>query len=57
MAFGVCPLFLPLAITAIGGPESYCSLAIIACGAFEFIVTKYYYRLGKMVKKESSLLI
>ena len=40
VAFGVFPLFLPLAITAFGGPESYCSLAIIAFGAFEFIVSK-----------------
>ena len=37
------PLFLPLAITAFGGPEGYCSLAIIAFGAFEFRVPKYYY--------------
>ena len=41
LAFGVCPLFLPLAITAFGGPEGYFSLAIIAFGAFEFIVPKY----------------
>ena len=33
------------------------SLAIIAFGAFEFIVPKYYYRLGKMESKESRLLI
>ena len=46
LAFGVFPLFLPLAITAFGGPEGY--FAIIAFGAFEFIVPKYYYRLGKM---------
>ena len=36
------PLFLPLAITAFGGPEGYFSLAIIAFGAFQFIVPKYY---------------
>ena len=35
---------------------SYSSLAIIAFGAFAFIVSKYYYRLGKMEFKESSLL-
>ena len=51
------PLFLPLAITAFGGPEGYSSLAIIAFGAFQFIVPKYYCRLGKMEFKESSLLI
>ena len=49
--------FLLLAITAFGGPEGYFSLAIIALGAFQFIVPKYYYRLGKMEFKESSLLI
>ena len=51
MAFGVCPLFLPLAITAFGGPGGYFSLAIIAFGAFESIVPKYDYRLGKMDKR------
>ena len=30
--------------TAFGGPEGYFSLAIIAFGAFQFIVPKYYYR-------------
>ena len=44
IAFGIFPLFLPLAITAFGGPEGYFSLAIIAFGAFQFIVTNYYYR-------------
>ena len=39
--FGVYPAFLPLAITACGGPEGYFSLAIIAFGAFQFIVPKY----------------
>ena len=34
MAFGVFPLFLPLAITGFGGPEGYFGLAIIAFGAF-----------------------
>ena len=42
------PSFLPLAITAFGAPEGYFSIAIIGFGAFEFIVRKYYYRLGKM---------
>ena len=56
------PLFLPLEIAAFGDPEGYSSLAIIAFGAFQFIVPKfivpkYYYRLGKMEFKESSLLI
>ena len=32
--------WVPLAITAFGGPESYFSLVIIACGAFGFIVPK-----------------
>ena len=50
-------LSLPLAITAFGGPEGDFNLAIIAFGAFQFIVPKYYYRLGKMEFRESSLLI
>ena len=50
MAFGVFPLFLPLAITAFGDPEGYFSLAITAFG-------KYCYRLEKMELKESSLLV
>ena len=53
----ISPVFLPLAITAFGGPEGYFSLAIIAFGAFEFIVPKYYDRLGKMESEESGLLI
>ena len=57
MVFGFFPLFLPLAITAFGAPEGYFSLAIIAFGAFGFIVPKCYDRLGKMEFKESSLLI
>ena len=36
-AFGVFPLFLPLAIAASGGSEGYFSLAIIAFGASENI--------------------
>ena len=47
-AFGVFPFFLPLATPASGGPEGYFSLAIIALGAFGFIVPKYDYRLGNM---------
>ena len=39
-------------MTAFGGPD-----AIIAFGAFELIVPKYYYRLGKREMKESRLLI
>ena len=57
IAFGVFPLFLPVAIPAFGGPEGYFSLAIIASGAFQFIVPNYYCRLGKMEFEESSLLI
>ena len=57
LAFGVFPLFLPLAITAFGGPEGYFSLAIIAFGAFQFVVSKYDYRLGTMEFKQSSLLM
>ena len=57
MAFGVSPLFRPLAITAFGGPEGYFSLAIIAFGAFGFIVPKYYYRLGEMEKRGLDSLI
>ena len=48
LLLGVFPLFLPLAITAPGDPESYFSLAIIAFGAFQFIASKYYDRLGKV---------
>ena len=51
------PSFLSLAITAFGGPGGNSSLAIIAFGAFQFLVPKYYCRLGKMEFKESSLLI
>ena len=56
--FGGFPHFLPLAITAFGGPEGYSCLAIKAFGAFGFIVPKCYYRLGKMegTKKEPRLL-
>ena len=46
-AFGVFPFFLPVAITAFGGPEGYFSLAIIAFGAFGFIVPIHYYRLNR----------
>ena len=35
IAFGVFPLFLPLAITGFGGPEGHFGLAIIAFGAFQ----------------------
>ena len=52
----VFSLSLPLAITASGGLEgNIFSLAIIAFGAFQFIVPEYYCRLGKMEFKESSL--
>ena len=57
IAFGIVPLFLPLAITAFGDPEGYFSLAIIGLRAFEFIVPKYYYRLGKMEKRSLDSLI
>ena len=57
MAFRVCPLFLPLAITAFRGPEGYFSLAIMAFGAFGVIVPKYYDRLGKMDKRSLDSLI
>ena len=40
-----------------GAPGGVFSLAIIAFGAFEFIVPKYYCRLGEREKKESRLLI
>ena len=39
--------------SAFGGPEGY--FIIIAFGAYEFIVPKYYHRSGKM--EESRLLI
>ena len=57
MAFGVYPLLLPLAITAFGGFEGYFGLATIAFGAFGFIVSKYYYRLGKMGMRSLDSLI
>ena len=57
IAFGVFPLFLLLVITAFGGPEVYFSLAIIAFGAFQFVVPKYYSRLRKMEFEEPSPLI
>ena len=57
MAFGAFPLFLPLAITAFGGPEGYFGLAITAFGAFGFSVPKYYYRLGKMDKRSLDSLV
>ena len=57
VACGVFPRFLPLAITAFGGPEGDFNLAIRAFGGFQFIVRKYCYRLGKMEFKESGLLI
>ena len=40
-----------------GGPEGYFSLAIIAFGAFGFIVPKYHYRLGKTDKRSLDSLI
>ena len=57
MAFGVFSLFLPLAITAFGGPEGYFSLAMTAFGAFGFIVPEYYDRLGNMDKRSPDSLI
>ena len=46
----IYPLFLALAITALGGPGGYFSLVIIAFGAFEFSVPKYEYRLGNGIQ-------
>ena len=57
MAFGVFPLFPPLAITAFGGPGGYFNLAIIAFGAFEHIFPTYFYRVGKMDKRSLDSLI
>ena len=51
VAFEGFSLSLPLAITAFGPPESYFSLAIMSFGAFGFIVSKYYYRLGKLERR------
>ena len=48
---GVYALFLPFAIRAYEGRESYSSLAIMAFVAFEFIVPKHHYRLTKMDKR------
>ena len=56
MAFGVFPLFLPLAITAFGCPEGYFCLSIKAFGAFEFIVSKYDYHWERIDIKGSSVL-
>ena len=51
-------LFLPLAITASEGPDSYFSLAIMALGAFGFVVPKKtLYRLGKMELRSLGSLI
>ena len=55
-AFGIFPLFLPLAITAFGGPERSFSLAIIALGALELIFSKYSCGLGKKTEEEESRL-
>ena len=51
------PLFLPLAIAVFGGHEGYFSLAIEAFGAFEFVIPKYYCRLGNMDEKSLDSLI
>ena len=50
-------LFSPLAITAFGGPEGNFSPAIIAFGAFRFIVPKYDDRFGKMELRSLDSLI
>ena len=50
-------MFLPLAISAFGGAEGYFSLAMIAFGAFGFVVPRYYCRLGKMAKRSLDSLI
>ena len=57
IAFGVCPLFLPLAIAPFGAPEGWFILAIIAFGACQFIVLKYYCRLGKLDMRSLDSLI
>ena len=46
LAFGVFPLFLPLAIAAFGGPEGYFRLAIIAFGASQLVLTFSYVAKG-----------
>ena len=51
------PRFLPLEITAFGGPEGYFSPAIIAFGPSEFIVPKFYNRLGQLNGQEESRLL
>ena len=56
IAFGVFPLFLPLAITTFGGREGRFSLAIMAFGAFEFIVPQMLLSLWKNGQEESKLL-
>ena len=53
IAYGDFPLFLPLVITLFGGHECHFSLAIMAFGASECIVPKYYDRLGEKVDKRS----
>ena len=55
-SFGVFPLFLLSAIAAFGDPECYLSLAIIARGAFDFIVTKKTTIAQKNGQEESRLL-
>ena len=56
-SFWSLPLFSPLATIAFGGPEGYFSLAIIAFGAFEFIVPKDYHGLGKTEKRSLDSLV
>ena len=56
-SIGSYPSVSSLSDSSIWGPEGYFSLAIIAFGAFEVIVPKYYCRLEKRGMKESRLLI
>ena len=58
ITFGIFPLSLPSAITAFGGAEGYFikCLAIIAFGAFGFVVPKDYLSLRKNGQEGSRLL-
>ena len=50
------PSFLHSRSQHFAGPEDYCSLAIMACRAFELIFPQYFDRKGKIEIKESRVL-
>ena len=56
-SIGSCPSVFFFAIAAVGGPECYFSLAIIAFGAFQFVVPKCNDRSGRMDMRSPDSLI